>query len=90
MSITGAKACTNGNLEKGEVKTNPRDSKTETAGSTRIRVQGRMTDYWRKEINTWDPVSLTSITLKGEPDISPEEELSTVADIDGLKLVDCD
>ena len=35
-------------------------------------------------------MSLASTTLKGEPDLSPEEELSNVADIDGLKLVDCD
>ena len=84
------KACTNGNLEKGTVKSNPNDSEIETVGSTRVRVQGRMTDYWGKGINTRDPVSLASTTLKGEPVLSPEEELSNVADIDGLKLVDCD
>ena len=89
LSIEGAKACTNGNLEKGEVKTNPGDSETKTAGSTKIRVQGRMTDYWSKDLNTWDPISVSSITLKREPERSPEEELSTVqADIDSLKLVD--
>ena len=71
-----------------KVRINPGDSETKTAGSTRIRVQGRMTDYWAKGINTWDPESLGSFILKSKP-VSPEEELSTVAhDIDDLKLVD--
>ena len=84
------KACTNGKLEKGAVKYNPNDSEIETVGSARVRVQGRMTDYWGKGINTREPESLTSTTLKGEPVLSPDEELSNVPDIDSLKLVDGD
>ena len=83
LSITGVKAC----LEEDAVKDNPSGSETNTAGS-KIRVQGRMTDYWAKGINTWDPESVSHFTLKSKP-ASPEEELSTVAhDIDSLKLVD--
>ena len=72
------KACTNGKLEKGAVKYNPNDSEIETVGSARVRVQGRMTDYWGKGLNTSEPESLASIALKGDPDPSPEEELSSV------------
>ena len=52
---------------------------------------GRLTDYWRKGLNTSEPESLASIALKGDPDLSPEEELSSVPkNIDSLKLVDAD
>ena len=83
LSITGVKAC----LEEDAVKDNPSGSETNTAGS-KIRVQGRMIDYWAKGINTWDPESLSSNILKSVP-VSSEEEVSTViSDIDTLKLVD--
>ena len=64
LSIEGAKACTNGNLEKDEVQINPEGSETKTAGSTKVRVQGRVTDYWSNVLNTWDPMSVSSVTLK--------------------------
>ena len=92
LPIGEVKACTNGTLEKGAVKHNPNDSEIKTVGSARVRVQGRLTDYWRKGLNTSEPESLASIALKGDPELSPEEELSSVPkeNIDSLKLVDAD